>query len=95
MRRASIGLALAGVVCWLASYSWMVGLEPPTERLFPGRSPWWVAEVAAVPLGAAACVLGLLAAREAEGPDRRRARTAALVGAAAAALSALSISLPA
>lgn len=95
MRRTSIALAVAGVVCWLASYSWMIGLVPPTEALFPGRSPWWVAEVAAVPLGAGALVLGLIAARGAEGPARRRARTAAFAGGAAAALAALSLSLPA
>jgi hypothetical protein len=95
MRRASIALAVAGVVCWLASYSWMVGLEPPTSGLFPGRSAWWVAEVAAVPLGSAALVLGLLAARGSQGPARRRARMAAFAGGAAGGLSALSITLPA
>lgn len=95
MRWAPIGLAVAGVLCWLASYSWVIGLEPPTGGLFPGRSGWWVAEAVAVPLGGAALVLGVLAARGAEGPARRRARTAAFVGGAAAALSALSLALPA
>ena len=94
--RAATGLALTGLVCWLASYSWLVGLEPPTRWLFPARSPWWVAEVAAVPTGAAALVLGLLAARDGRGAERRRARTAAfVVGGTAAALSALSIAVPA
>lgn len=79
-------------MCWTGPAC--QGLEPPTGGLFPGRSAWSVAEVVAVPLGAAALVLGLLAARGAEGAARRRARIAASLGGAAAGLSALSIALP-
>ena len=95
VRRAAVVLALLSVSCWLASYSWLLGLEPPTRTVLPGVSPWWLAEAAAVPLGAGAVVLGLVGARRASGLERRVSRSAAIVAGAAAVLALLSLLTPA
>ena len=94
VRRAAMVLALLCVVCWLASYSWLLGLEPPTRAVLPEASPWWVAEAVAVPLGVGAVVLGTWGARTASGLERRVSCAAAIVAGVAAALASLSLLMP-
>jgi hypothetical protein len=80
-------MSLLSVVLWLASYSWLLGLTPPLEWISPGDSPWFIAEAAAIPIGAVAVAGGLLLRRT----SRRVAIWAVSLGAVAAVLSALSI----
>jgi hypothetical protein len=65
-----LGLAVIAVIAWAASYSWLLGLTPPTRWLSPTASPWLVMEIAAVVTGAGAVVGGVLLARH---PRTRRA----------------------
>ncbi|MGY1723202.1 hypothetical protein [Blastococcus sp. SYSU DS0533] len=66
-----LALAVLGLVSWAASYSWVLGLTPPTRWLSPTASPWWVMEVAALITGLAALVGGVLLARRGSAPSRR------------------------
>ncbi|WP_210508481.1 hypothetical protein [Naasia sp. SYSU D00057] len=96
MRRSRAGsvsvvLAVAALVLWLLSYSWLLGfLLPPEAQPTFEVSPWLLAELAAIPLGASAVILAVLAIRAAK-DGRRRVRVWAWVGGAAAALSLLSV----
>jgi hypothetical protein len=72
-----LGLAVLSVAFWAASYSWLLGLTPPTGWL-SAASPWLVMEVAAVVTGALALVAGVLLARIAG--CRRAGATAAWLG---------------
>lgn len=65
-----LGLAVVSVVFWAASYSWLLGLTPPTRWLSATASPWLVMEISAVVTGAVAVLGGVLLARRA---DSRRA----------------------
>jgi hypothetical protein len=67
-----LALAVLSLTFWAASYSWLLGLTPPTGWL-SAASPWLVMEVAAVVTGALALVAGVLLARRA---DTRRAGAA-------------------
>ena len=70
-----VGLAVVSVGFWAASYSWMLGLTPPTRWLSPTASPWLVMEIAAVVTGAFAVLGGVLLARR---PGGRRAGSRAI-----------------
>jgi hypothetical protein len=59
-------LAVVSVVFWAASYSWLLGLTPPTRWLSSTASPWLVMEIAAVVTGAGAVLGGVLLARRAD-----------------------------
>lgn len=54
----AFGLSLVSLSCWLLSFSWIIGVTPPTRWLSEGSSPWWVAEIAAVGFGGCALILG-------------------------------------
>jgi hypothetical protein len=95
--RVAIGtvllLGVLSVVLWAASYSWLVGLTPPTEWISRTASPWLVAEVAAVVVGVPAVVGGLvLAGRRGNGGRRTAVWAVALAGFATTA-SAVSLAL--
>ncbi|SEL15868.1 hypothetical protein SAMN04515665_10913 [Blastococcus sp. DSM 46786] len=70
-RRPVLALAVLGLAFWAASYSWVLGLTPPTRWLSATAPPWGVMEVAALATGAAALVGGVLLARRGVGPARR------------------------
>jgi hypothetical protein len=76
-RWPALGLAVLSLVFWAASYSWLLGLTPPTSWL-GAASPWLVMEVAAVVTGAPALVAGVLLARRAQ--TRRVGLVAAWLG---------------
>ncbi|MGY1849428.1 hypothetical protein [Blastococcus sp. SYSU DS1021] len=82
-------LAVLAVVCWAASYSWLLGWTPPTRWLHPTASPWLVMELAAVAAGAAAVVGGaVLAGRGSPAGRRTGVRSAWLGGLALLATAA-------
>ncbi len=58
-------LAVSSVVYWAASYSWLLGLTPPTRWLSATASPWLVMEIAAVVTGAGAVLGGAVLVRRA------------------------------
>ncbi len=79
-RWAVLGIAVASVLFWAASYSWLLGLTPPTRWISSTASPWLVMEIAAVVTGALALVAGVLSAARADGRARRTAVRAAWLG---------------
>lgn len=95
LRWAAMALGVLSVVLWLASYSWILGLTPPTRWISRTASPWWVAEVAAVGAGVLSLVAGLVVAMRSAGPARRFPLWAAALGGFAAAMSLLSLSISA
>lgn len=95
MRRLALPLGVLSIMLWLASYSWLLGLTPPTRWLSPDTSPWLVAEIAAAGTGAVSLVAGLLMASSSKGKALRTARLAAASGGFAMAMSLLSIAQPA
>jgi hypothetical protein len=90
-----MALGVLSVVLWLASYSWILGLTPPTQWISSTASPWWVAEVAAVVAGVLSLVAGLVVAMRSAGGARRFALWAAALGGFAATMSLLGLSLSA
>ena len=52
LNRMVLGLGGLAAFFWLASYSWIVGLALPTHWIWPDVSPWLIAELAAVVVGA-------------------------------------------
>ena len=94
LRGSALVLGLLGFVLWLASYSWLLGLTPPTRSLFPDSSPWFVAEAAAVPTGALALALGLGTAWRSAAEHRRVPHVGAALGGFAMVMSLLSITAP-
>jgi hypothetical protein len=94
LRRLALPLGVLSIILWLASYSWLLGLTPPTRWLSPDASPWLVAEMAAAGTGAVALVAGLLVARSSCGAALRAARLAAVSGGFVMAMSLLSIAQP-
>jgi hypothetical protein len=93
LSRAAIAAGFVSVALWLASYSWMLGLTPPTRWISRTASPWWVAEVAAVGAGTLSVVAGVVVATRSTGRDRRLSLWAAALGGGVAALSLLSLSM--
>ncbi|MGY1984737.1 hypothetical protein ACI792_00755 [Blastococcus sp. SYSU DS0669] len=87
-RSPVLALAALAVAFWAASYSWMLGLTPPTRWLSATASPWLVMEVAAVGTGAVALLAGLLLARAGDGSRRVGIRAAWLGGFALVATTA-------
>ena len=86
-----MALAVAALVLWLLSYSWLLGALLPREAQPTFEvSPWLLAELGAIPLGVLAVILAVVAVRVA-GDARRHVRVWAWVGGAAAALSLLSV----
>jgi hypothetical protein len=83
-----LGLAVVSLFFWAASYSWLLGLTPPTSWL-TAASPWLVMEVAAVVTGALALVTGLLLTRLTS--TRRAGVTAAWLGGFALLATAASL----
>jgi hypothetical protein len=90
-----LGLGCLAVFLWLTSYSWVVGLTPPTRWIAPEASPWQVVEVAAVAVGAASLVSGLLLAWRSPAARRRLPLLAAVSGGLVAAATLLSLLAPA
>ena len=85
-------LGALAVAAWLASYSWLLGAVIPMQGLDFSPSPWLIAEVVAVVVGAAAVVVAL--AGSVDGVRvRRRARVGAVMGGVAATLALLSLAL--
>jgi hypothetical protein len=84
-----VGLAVVSVVFWAASYSWMLGLTPPTQWLSETTSPWLVMEVAAVVTGAVAVLGGVLLARR--GRTRRAGVRAMWLGGFAVVATTVSL----
>ena len=95
LRWAAMALGVLSVVLWLASYSWILGLTPPTRWISDTASPWWVAEVAAVGAGVLSLVAGLTVAMLSAGGARRFPLWAAALGGFAATMSLLSLSMSA
>ena len=93
VRRAVLALGLLSILLWLASYSWILGVTPPTQGISDTASPWWIAELAAVPAGALAVVGGLVVAGRSPRGARRVPLWGAALGGFAAALSLWSLSL--
>jgi hypothetical protein len=89
-----LGLGVLAVLLWLLSYSWLVGVTPPTRWISRDASPWWISEVAAVAVGALALLGGLLLRTRVPGAGRA-ARWAAGLGAFALVMSAASLAWPA
>ena len=63
------------MVCWAASYSWTLGLTPPTGWISETASPWLVMEIVAVVTGALSVLGGVVLARR---RSCRRAGVAAI-----------------
>jgi hypothetical protein len=95
LRWFALALGILSVVSWVASYSWMVGLTPPTRWLSPDASPWLIAELSAVGTGAISLVAGLILAKRSGSDARRVPILAAALGGFAMGMSLLSIALPA
>jgi hypothetical protein len=95
LRWPVLALGVLSVVLWLASYSWLVGVTPPTQWISRELSPWLIAEIAAVATGAAALAGGLLLARGSTGAARRIPIVAAALGGFALVTTALSLAMPA
>ena len=81
--------------CWLLSFSWIVGITPPTRWLSEDASPWWIAELAAAAVGACALVLGVLVLRASRPGSRRLPLIAVILGGSVAVLSILEMARPA
>ncbi|GAA4409676.1 hypothetical protein GCM10023168_28620 [Fodinibacter luteus] len=98
-------LSTAAAACWLASYSWVLGLIVPADVLalvIPmallltlNISPWLVAEIAAILLGLAAAGVAVRVVGEKRDGRRKAALLAGVGGAAVALLSFLSLASPA
>jgi hypothetical protein len=86
-----VGLAALAMLLWLASYSWIVGLTPPTRWISAEASPWLVAETAAALLGLVALCVGSLVAWRSPSGERRSPLLAAATGGFAMAMSVVSI----
>jgi len=93
-RRPVRGAALLSVVFWAASYSWVVGLTPPT-RWLSSASPWLVMEIAAVVTGAVTATAGALLARRTGERSRRTGIRAAWVGILVVVATTASLAAPA
>ena len=91
LRSVTLGLGCLAVLLWLTSYSWVVGLTPPTRWISPDVSPWLVVEVAAVAVGAVSLGSGLLLAWRAPAAQRRTPLLAAGLGGFAAVVTLLSL----
>ena len=102
MNRTSTGtvalaLSAVAVVFWLLSYSWLLGLVLPQdvvdavlseERLDRlGVSPWLVAELAAIPTGFVAAVLGAWAVARKQDSRRVPIRVMSIAAAVVAVLA--------
>ena len=95
LRWPVLTLGVLSVVLWLTSYSWLLGITPPTQWISRELSPWLLAEFAAVATGAVALVGGLLLARGSTGRARRLPITAAVLGGFAMVVTLLSLAMPA
>lgn len=91
VRSVVLGLAGLAVFFWLASYSWIVGLAPPTRWISSDASPWLIAEIAAVLLGVVSLCAGLLLAWRSPSGQRRTPLLAAALGGFATAMTMLSL----
>lgn len=92
LNRMVLGLGGLAVFFWLASYSWIVGLALPTHWIWPDVSPWLIAELAAVVVGAVSLCAGLLLAWRSPSEELRRTPLlGAVLGGVAMALSLLSL----
>jgi hypothetical protein len=88
-RTPVVGLAVLSIASWAGSYSWLLGLTPPTRWISATASPWLVMEIAAVTTGAVAVLGGvLLALRGRDGTRRAGVRAAWLGGFALLATTA-------
>jgi hypothetical protein len=92
-RRSVLGLAVLSMGFWAASYSWVVGLTPPTRWISATASPWLIMEIAAVGFGASALISGILLARRASEGTRRAAILAAWLGGFALTATGLSLAI--
>lgn len=95
LRPVVLGLGCLALLLWLASYSWVVGVAPPTRWVSPEASPWLVVEIAAVAVGAVSLGSGLLLAWRSPAGQRRTPLLAAALGGFAAAATLLSLLAPA
>lgn len=95
VRATVLAVAVLSDLLWLSSYSWIVGLVPPTGWISEDWSPWFLAEVAAVGAGALAVVTGGLLALCAGAGARRTPMVAVGLGGFAAVMSLLSLAMPA
>lgn len=88
----AIVLGSAAAMCWLLSYSWLLGAVLPMEGLgsLP-VSPWLVAELMAIPLGLGAAVLAGVAVRTGRDERQPGARLAGWGGGLVAVLATLSV----
>ncbi|WP_127129204.1 hypothetical protein [Georgenia sp. SYP-B2076] len=90
--RWTVALAAASVVCWLLSFSWVLGGAIPVGVPAGWRvSPWVVAELAAIPLGVAAAVCGAVELGNSASPGRRWITLAAWAGGFAALLATIGV----
>jgi hypothetical protein len=84
-------VAVLSVLFWAASYSWLLGLTPPTRWIGTSASPWLVMEIAAVATGALALPAGLLLGARTRGGTRRTGFRAAWLGGFAFVATAASL----
>ena len=92
--RWTLTLAFASVVCWLLSFSWLLGGAVPVGVPTGWRvSPWLIAQLAAIPLGVAAVVCGAVEL-DVVGPHRRWVIASAWAGGLAALFSMLGVAAP-
>lgn len=57
---AVLGTGVLALFLWLCSYSWILGVTPPTPWIDPEVSPWLAAEIGAVVAGGLSLSAGLL-----------------------------------
>ena len=95
LRWPVLALGVLSVVLWLASYSWLLGVQLPTQWISRELSPWLIAEIAAVVTGAVSLVGGLLLARWSTRDVRRMPLWAAGLGGFAMVLTLVSLVMPA
>jgi hypothetical protein len=85
LRWPVLALGVLAVALWLLSYSWLLGLTPPTRWISREASPWWIAEVGAAAVGGLALVGGVLLGKR----SGKIARWGAGLGAFALVMSVL------
>lgn len=95
LRWLALPLGVLSILLWLASYSWVVGVTPPTQWISRTASPWFVAEIAAAGAGALSLIAGSVVARWSTREARRIPICAAALGGFVTAMSLLSIAMPA
>ena len=95
LRPVVLGLGCLALFLWLSSYSWVVGLAPPTRWISPDSSPWLVAEIAAVGVGLLSLGSGLLLTWRSPAEQRRTPLLAAALGGFVTLASLLSLFSPA